>query len=446
MKIYILGICGTFMAGIALIAREKGYQVSGSDANVYPPMSTQLEQMGITLYEGYTADQLDLDADVFIVGNAISRGNEQIEAILDKNLKYMSAPQWLYENVLRDRWVLAVAGTHGKTTTSSMLTWILQDNNLNPGYLIGGIPSNFGQSARLGDAPFFVIEADEYDTAFFDKRSKFVHYHPRTLVLNNLEFDHADIFDDLAAIQKQFHHLVRTVPATGLIIHNHTESNLDEVLQQGCWSETMGFGHDNKADYYVDNMQLHDQVSDECFTLDMAQSGLYNQLNALAAILAARHVGVPLHHGIRSMAEFKGVKRRQELLATVNGIEVIDDFAHHPTAIQMTIDGFKKASNQRVIVVLELRSNTMSSGVHNKTLPLALDLADNVYIYDNGQLKGDLTGFMSVDKFHVLKQTQAIIEQLVDHCKQGDRIVIMSNGGFEGIHQRLIKALQNKYE
>lgn len=438
MKIYILGICGTFMAGIALIAREKGYEVSGSDANVYPPMSTQLEQAGITLYEGYTEENLDLTADVFIVGNAISRGNEQIEAILNKNLHYISAPQWLYEHVLKDRWVLAVAGTHGKTTTSSMLAWILQDNNLEPGFLIGGIPSNFDQSARLGNAPFFVIEADEYDTAFFDKRSKFVHYHPRTAILNNLEFDHADIFDDLEAIKKQFHHLVRIIPQTGLVLHNKDITNLDDVLDKGCWSDTMSFGSHDNANFEINNGQIIDHVENKTYEVSLQQSGTYNQLNALSAILAARHAGVPIEHGIRSMASFDGVKRRQELLATVNGIQVIDDFAHHPTAIKMTLDGFKKESINNVIVVLELRSNTMSSGVHDATLPYAFDDADSVYIFDNGHINADF----SADKFHVINQTQAIIDSLVTSSKTGDRIVIMSNGGFEGIHQRLIQALK----
>ncbi len=439
MKIYILGICGTFMAGIALLAREKGYQVSGSDANVYPPMSAQLEAAGITLYEGYTANNLDLNADIFIVGNAISRGNEQIEYILDKNLKYISAPQWLYEHVLQDRWVLAVAGTHGKTTTSSMLAWILQDNDLNPGYLIGGIPSNFEQSARLGDAPFFVIEADEYDTAFFDKRSKFVHYHPRTAVLNNLEFDHADIFDDLNAIKKQFHHLVRIIPQTGLVLHNKDITNLDDVLHQGCWSETMSFGSNDHADFEISQGQIIDHVENKTYELTLQQSGTYNQLNALSAILATRHAGVPIAHGIRSMATFKGVKRRQELLATINDIQIIDDFAHHPTAIQMTLAGFKKDTSQRCIVVLELRSNTMSSGVHDATLPNVFNDADEVYIFDNGHLNADF----SAEKFHVLASTQAIIDTLTQTSMAGDRIIIMSNGGFEGIHQRLIKALKD---
>lgn len=440
MNIYILGICGTFMAGIALLAREKGYQVSGSDANVYPPMSTQLEQAGITLYEGYSAENLDLDADIFIVGNAISRGNEQIELILEKNLNYISAPQWLYEHVLKDCWVLAVAGTHGKTTTSSMLAWILEDNDLNPGYLIGGIPSNFDQSARLGNAPFFVIEADEYDTAFFDKRSKFVHYHPRTAILNNLEFDHADIFENLDAIKKQFHHFVRIIPQTGLILHNKDISNLDDVLAKGCWSETMSFGSNQQADFEINDGQIIDHSENKTYQLLLQQSGTYNQLNALSAILAARHAGVPLAHGIRSMQSFKGVKRRQELLATVNNVQIIDDFAHHPTAIEMTLAGLKKESSNRVVVVLELRSNTMSSGIHDATLPTVFDDADVVYIFDHGHIKADF----SAEKFHVLNKTQAIIDALVQLNQSGDRIIIMSNGGFEGIHQRLIKALEGK--
>lgn len=440
MNIYILGICGTFMAGIALLAREKGYQVSGSDANVYPPMSTQLKDAGITLYEGYTRENLDLNSDVFIVGNAISRGNEQIETILDKNLNYMSGPQWLYEHLLKDCWVLAVAGTHGKTTTSSMLAWILQDNDLNPGFLIGGIPNNFNRSARLGDAPFFVIEADEYDTAFFDKRAKFVHYHPRTVILNNLEFDHADIFENLEAIKKQFHHLLRMIPQTGLVLHNKDISNLDDVLAKGCWSETISFASDHLADFEINEGRISDHVKNKTYALSLQQSGVYNQLNALSAILAARHAGVPLAHGIRSMANFKGVKRRQEVIACINNVQIIDDFAHHPTAIQMTLSGLKKASNQRVIGVLELRSNSMRSGVHDAALATVFDDADVVFIFDNGHLSADF----SAEKFHVLNQTQAIIDALVALNRSGDRIIIMSNGGFEGIHQRLINALENK--
>lgn len=440
MKLYILGICGTFMAGIALIAREKGYQVSGSDANVYPPMSTQLQKAGITLYEGYTAENLDLDADIFIVGNAISRGNEQIEYILNNNLNYISAPQWLYEHVLKDRWVLAVAGTHGKTTTSSMLAWILQDCGLNPGYLIGGIPKNFKQSAKKGTDPFFVIEADEYDTAFFDKRSKFVHYHPRTLILNNLEFDHADIFENLAAIQKQFHHLVRIIPQNGLIISNQDDENIKQVLEMGCWSDTLGFGHDSDTDFTINDGIINNQ-----WPLTLQQTGMYNQSNALAAILAARHAGVPLHEAIQSMSQFSGVKRRQELLATVNNIQVIDDFAHHPTAIQLTIDGFKKLSDARLIVILELRSNTMSSGVHDAVLPDALAEADQAYIFAPEHSQANFDVFKPNEHFHVLHSTAAIIESVINFSKPDDRIVIMSNGGFDGIHQRLIQQLKLHY-
>lgn len=440
MKIFILGVCGTFMAGIALIAREKGFQVSGSDANVYPPMSTQLEEAGITLYEGYNIGSLDLDADVFIVGNAISRGNEQIEYILNNNLNYISAPQWLYENVLKNRWVLAVAGTHGKTTTSSMLAWILQDCGLNPGYLIGGIPKNFKQSAKKGTDPFFVIEADEYDTAFFDKRSKFVHYHPRTLVLNNLEFDHADIFENLAAIQKQFHHLVRIVPQNGLIIHNQDDDNLSEVLQMGCWSDTLSFAHNKTADFSINQNIINNK-----YALTLQQTARYNQSNALAAVLAARHAGVPLQEAIHSLKHFSGVKRRQEVLATVNNIQIIDDFAHHPTAIQLTIEAFKKQSDARLIVILELRSNTMSSGVHDAVLPDALANADQVYIFAAKNSHANFDVFKQNNNFHVLHSTQAIIEAVTQASHPKDRIAIMSNGGFDGIHQRLIQNLQQHY-
>ena len=448
MKIYILGICGTFMAGLAMIAREKGYEVSGSDANVYPPMSTQLEQAGITIYQGYKPEHVDESADLFIVGNAISRGNPQIEFILDKNLPYISGAQWLDEHIMRDRWVLAVAGTHGKTTTSTMLAWILEYAGLNPGFLIGGLTQNFNSSARLGSAPFFVIEADEYDTAFFDKRSKFVHYHARTLVLNNLEFDHADIFDDLDAIKKQFHHLLRIIPPSGLVIHNQQDQNLNDVLSMGCWSETKSFGIES-ADFELDpdSLVVSDNKAGQLFEHQpLTQMGLFNQLNACAALIAAQHAGVPVAMGLEAMKEFKGVKRRQEVIAQIDGVTIIDDFAHHPTAIKMTLQALRQHTTGRLIAVFEPRSNTMKMGIHEHTLSQSFEDADEVLIYDNAQLKWDIQLLHSAKPsgLHILDDIDDIIQLLIKKSTSGDQIVIMSNGGFEGLHQKLIQALKNR--
>ncbi len=445
MKIYILGICGTFMAGIAMLARERGYEVMGSDANVYPPMSTQLQDAGIELREGYTCENLDLEADLFVIGNAISRGNEQIEFILNENLPYISGPQWLYEHLLKDRWVLAVAGTHGKTTTSGMLAWILEYAGLNPGFLIGGLTQNFNRSARLGAAPFFVIEADEYDTAFFDKRSKFVHYHPRTLVLNNLEFDHADIFENLDAIKKQFHHLVRIVPANGLIIHNHQDSQLDEVLAIGCWSETQSFGV-KSADLTVDvdSGQLTDQRDHKHYVEGTHQTGLFNQLNASAALLAAQHAGVPLKIGLEALAEFKGVKRRQEVIAKINDITIVDDFAHHPTAIRQTLAALKPLRKGRLIAVFEPRSNTMKMGVHADSLADAFHSADVVVLYDNQSLQWNMQAIADLqsERFIIKGNIDEIVLYLAQMAQADDQIIILSNGSFDGLHQKLIEALQ----
>ncbi|MDH5183563.1 MAG: UDP-N-acetylmuramate:L-alanyl-gamma-D-glutamyl-meso-diaminopimelate ligase, partial [Gammaproteobacteria bacterium] len=374
MHIHILGICGTFMGGIALLAREMGHEVSGSDANVYPPMSTQLEEQGIRLMEGYDPSHLDPEPDMVVIGNAMSRGNPVVEYVLNRGLPYTSGPQWLAEHVLQGRWVLAVAGTHGKTTTASMLAWILEYAQLKPGFLIGGIPQNFGLSARAGEMPFFVVEADEYDTAFFDKRSKFVHYRPRTLVINNLEFDHADIFADLAAIQRQFHHLVRTIPAEGLIIHPQSETNVDEVLAQGCWTPLESF--DLAAGNWQANKLSSDGSRFEVWLegkvlgeVDWALMGDHNVNNCIAAIAAARHAGVPVEHAINAMAEFENVKRRMEVRGEVNGVTVYDDFAHHPTAISTTLDGLRqRVGEQRIIALLEPRSNTMRMGVHKQEL------------------------------------------------------------------------------
>ena len=411
-------------------------------------MSTQLQQAGIELHEGYDADSLPDDIDMYIVGNAISRGNLQFEAILNRNLPYRSAPQWLYEQVLYNRWVLAVAGTHGKTTTSAMLAWILEYAGLNPGFLIGGMTQNFEQSARLGNSPFFVIEADEYDTALFDKRSKFVHYHPRTLLLNNLEFDHADIFSDLADIQRQFHHLVRMMPGNGLIIHNSDSVPLNQVLDMGCWSETLAFSEEKSSAAFslTDNNRLTDNEHARSYELKLRLEGSFNALNATAAILAARHAGVSIETSIEALQQFNGVKRRQEVIAEINGVRIIDDFAHHPTAIEVTLNALREQTRGRLYAVLDIRSNTMKLGIHADRLQQALSSADVVLLCENENLKWDI---------HEIKCTAAtiiiikpnidrIVDQLVLDCQAGDSIVIMSNGGFDNIHQRLIKVLQSR--
>ena len=433
------------MAGLAQLARESGYVVAGSDANVYPPMSTQLEHIGIELDNGYDANALPEDCDIYIVGNAISRGNPQFEKILELGLRYTSGPQWLYEAILCKRWVLAVAGTHGKTTASSMLAWILEDAGLDPGYLIGGISQNFAQSARLGSDPFFVIEADEYDSALFDKRSKFIHYHPRTLILNNLEFDHADIFDDLDAIKRQFHHLVRTLPASALIVVRQNDDALREVLQMGCWSEQLGFSEsDSTADFFLDARNvLHHDGSD--YPLQMAQKGQFNALNATAAIAAARHAGVTIEIAIDAMSRFAGVKRRQEVIAEINGVRIIDDFAHHPTAIALTLESLKNNDGGRLIAVLDIRSNTMKMGIHGDQLGRSFAAADLVLLCENTDLQWDLAKMAETAStiVEVKNDTQQIIDHLLHTCRHGDQIVIMSNGGFDNIHQRLIQALQD---
>jgi len=451
MHIHILGICGTFMGGIALIAKTAGHTVSGSDANVYPPMSTQLFDAGIQLMSGYKAENLDADPDMIVVGNAMSRGNTEVEEMLNKGLAYTSGPQWLYEHVLKDRWVLAVAGTHGKTTTSSMLAWILEDAKLSPGFLIGGVPENFGESARLGDSPFFVVEADEYDTAFFDKRSKFVHYKPRTLVMNNLEFDHADIFDDLSQIQRQFHHLVRTVPGNGLIIKPSNEANLDEVIEQGCWTKTETFGdngywqaHEIKPDCSEFDVLVNDDVEGR---VHWPLTGRHNMMNAIAALAAARHAGVPVKVGIEGLNSFKNVKRRMELKGEVNGVQVFDDFAHHPTAIETTLDGLRASvGERRILAVLEPRSNTMRLGIHAQSLPASLALADKTWVFSPEALDWDANAVFSSmgDKVSITKTTDSIVNDLISEAKSGDTILVMSNGGFENVHQRILDGLNGK--
>ncbi len=450
MKIHILGICGTFMGGLALLARESGVEVEGSDANVYPPMSTQLEAQGIGLKQGYRAGHLDPAPDQVVVGNAMSRGNEAVEHMLDRGLRYTSGPQWLCEHILQDRWVLAVAGTHGKTTTASMLAWILEYAGLNPGFLIGGVPNNFGLSARLGDSPFFVIEADEYDTAFFDKRSKFVHYRPRTLILNNLEYDHADIFPDLASIQRQFHHLLRIVPGNGLLLVNANEANLSEVIDMGCWTplETVSAGN------FPAQWQVRPIVADGSHfevLLDgrsqgevcWSQLGEHNMHNALSAIAAARHAGVPVAQSVDALCRFTGVKRRMEIRGKVNGVTVYDDFAHHPTAIASTLEGLKRQGNGRVLIVLEPRSNTMRLGVHRDELARSLRQADAVWLFQPDDLSWDLHDISAgmIVPALISDQLDELVESIVAEARSGDRLVVMSNGGFGGIHEKLLAAL-----
>ncbi len=449
MHIHILGICGTFMGGVALLAKAAGHTVSGSDQNVYPPMSTQLQQQGIVLSEGYDPAHITDEVDQVVIGNAMSRGNPVVEYVLNKNIPYTSGPQWLSENVLSNRWVLAVAGTHGKTTTSSMLAWILEYAGLKPGFLIGGVPENFGLSARFGEYPFFVVEADEYDTAFFDKRSKFVHYQPRTCVLNNLEFDHADIFDDLAAIQKQFHHLVRTVPGEGKIIMNGAETHLDEVIAMGCWTPVERFsiaGDDwSMRNIAQDGSQFDVYVDEEkAGTVSWKLNGNHNRMNALAAIAAARHAGVPAKDACDALAEFKGIKRRMELIGEVNGIRVFDDFAHHPTAITETLIAAKEiAGDRRIIAILEPRSNTMRMGVHKQELMGSLQGADQIYLFEPENLGWDLRDMAkhSATPASVFDDTAELIQAVCTQAQSGDHILVMSNGGFEALHSRLLQKL-----
>ncbi len=452
MHLHILGICGTFMGGIALLARAKGHKVTGSDQNVYPPMSTQLERAGIELMSGYDASHLQPAPDIVVVGNAMSRGNPAVEYMLDAGLPYTSGPQWLAEHILQDRWVLAVAGTHGKTSTAALLAWILEDAGLNPGFLIGGVPENFGVSARLGDAPFFVVEADEYDTAFFDKRSKFIHYHPRTLIMNNLEFDHADIFEDLEQIQKQFHFLVRTVPASGLIITPLLDGNLHDVLDMGCWTGLEHFDVDSQAQWHAELLKadgsifrlVADGVVQGEVNWDLI--GRHNVSNALAAIAAARHAGVPVNVAIDALGRFVNVKRRLELRGQENGITVYDDFAHHPTAIKTTLQGLRdKVGKQgRILAILEPRSNTMKMGFHASELPESLADADMVFIYATDDIQWDVPAVFKGlrEKAKVFTSTDDIVDAVYSFSQPGDHVLVMSNGGFENIHQRLLDRLK----
>ncbi|CAG9176773.1 UDP-N-acetylmuramate:L-alanyl-gamma-D-glutamyl-meso-diaminopimelate ligase [Cupriavidus respiraculi] len=456
MHIHILGICGTFMGGLAVLAKQAGHRVTGCDANVYPPMSTQLEAQGIELIEGFDPAQLALEPDLFVIGNVVSRGNALMEAILDRNLPYVSGPQWLGEHVLRGKWVLAVAGTHGKTTTTSMLAWILEDAGYNPGFLVGGVPQNFGLSARVTDSDFFVIEADEYDTAFFDKRSKFVHYRPRTAILNNLEYDHADIFPDLAAIETQFHHLVRTVPGQGRLIVNGVEESLARVLERGCWSEVEQFGAgdwresdagDTGGDPGLDRFDVwfDGKVQGQ---VRWSLQGTHNRMNALAAIAAARHVGVPPAQAIESLSRFANVKRRMEVRGVVNDITVYDDFAHHPTAIQTTLEGLRRrVGPARILAVLEPRSNTMKLGVMKTQLPASLALADQVFGYGAASGKDalgwDLAEALAPlgERAAAFDQLDALVQAVRAAARPGDHVLVMSNGGFGGVHGKLLDAL-----
>jgi len=459
LKIHILGICGTFMGGIAVLAKQAGHEVSGCDANVYPPMSAQLEEQGIRLCEGFYAADIPDDVDEVVIGNAMSRGNEAVEYVLNKNIAYSSGPEWLSKHVLNKRWVLAVAGTHGKTTTSSMLAWMLQYAGLNPGFLIGGIPANFGLSARIGDDPFFVVEADEYDTAFFDKRSKFVHYHPRTAVLNNLEFDHADIFENLDAIKKQFHHFVRTIPGDGLIVKNGEDKNIGDVLEMGCWSQIAAIHKTHDINHSDDDWSIGQTSSDGKYfevlldgkmvaSVNWDLHGSHNRMNALAAIAAAQHAGVPVELSCEALKEFKGIKRRLEVRGVVNEITVYDDFAHHPTAIEETLTAMKEVQGKgKVFAVLEPRSNTMRMGVHKDSLSNSWQQADEVCLYQPQGLDWNLADVVAQSKTpaNIFDSTDKIIKHLLDAAGAGDHILIMSNGGFEAIHQRLIDAIIDKY-
>ena len=449
MHIHILGICGTFMGSLAQLARALGHEVTGSDQHVYPPMSDQLAQAGIEVREGYDPAHLEPAPDLVVIGNAMSRGNPAVEQVLEKGLPYTSGPQWLAEHVLQGRWVLAVSGTHGKTTTASLLAWILEHNGLSPGYLIGGVPGNFGVSARLGETPFFVVEADEYDTAFFDKRSKFVHYRPRTLVMNNLEFDHADIFADLAAIETQFHHLVRTVPGQGRIILPTGETALERVLERGCWSEVERFGDGSEIQVtrHSDDASSFSVVEAgrEPARVDWNMTGEHNLRNAVAAMLAARHVGVTLADGAAALNAFSGVKRRMELVGEVDGVQVFDDFAHHPTAIALTLEGLRKrvGPQARIIAVIEPRSNTMRMGRHREQLAASTAAASEVVWYQPPGMDWSLAPVAEAGPVpaRVASDLEALITELAD-TRGPAHIVIMSNGGFGGIHRRLVSALQ----
>lgn len=452
MHIHILGICGTFMGSLAQLAKGLGHQVSGSDASVYPPMSNQLEKAGIDLAEGYDdhAQFLPLP-DLVIVGNVLSRGNPAVEYVLNNNLPYTSGPQWLYDFVLKDKWVIAVAGTHGKTTTSSMLAWILDYAGMTPGFLIGGVPNNFNVSARLGDAPFFIVEADEYDTAFFDKRSKFLHYRPRTAIFNNLEFDHADIFDDLGAIQTQFHHFIRTVPAQGLVIAPSNDSNIQAVIDRGCWSELQSLGRSGDWDTLLNSSDGSDfsvtHQGNIQGVVRWQQIGAHNVANGLAAIAAANHAGVKPQIACEALSQFLGVKRRMEKIAEINGVSIYDDFAHHPTAIFSTLEGARnKVGNEKIVAVIEPRSNTMKMGIHKDELAEATRLADQTLWYEPEDMNWSLADIVSGNSAlpDVFDDINQLVQKTLDGISGSTHIVVMSNGGFQGFHSKLVDALEKR--
>ncbi|MEM9334923.1 MAG: UDP-N-acetylmuramate:L-alanyl-gamma-D-glutamyl-meso-diaminopimelate ligase [Pseudomonadota bacterium] len=451
MHVHILGICGTFMGGIAALAKAAGHHVTGSDTNVYPPMSTQLRELGIDIHEGFDAGQLSPAPDVVVVGNVMSRGVPVVEALLDADLPYQSGPQWLADHVLRGQHVLAVAGTHGKTTTASLLAWILEDAGLAPGFLIGGIPANFGVSARFGDGKVFVVEADEYDTAFFDKRAKFVHYRPTTLVLNNLEFDHADIYADLDAIQWQFHQLLRTVPGSGRVLVNGADDKLAALLEAGCWTPTETFGLTESCSWrgeFLDaterRLRIHRGKGEPAETR-WKLGGRHNLENAVAAVAAACHAGVRFHKAVDALGRFDGIRRRMERTATVGDIAIYDDFAHHPTAIRRTLAGFRRRfPDRRLLVAMEPRSNTMKMGVHNATLADSLEQADAVWVYRDAEMSGSLDEALEPlgDRLRSFADYDLLVSDLSKAAKSGDSIVFMSNGGFGGARQTLTSLLQ----
>ena len=456
MHIHILGICGTFMGGIAALARASGHRVTGSDQNVYPPMSEQLAALGIELIQGYDPQQLQLHPDVVVIGNVMSRGNPLIEAVLDSAIPYTSGPQWLAQHVLASRWVLAVAGTHGKTTTSSMLAWILEYAGLEPGFLIGGVPGNFNATARLGKGVHFVVEADEYDTAFFDKRAKFVHYRPRTAVLNNLEHDHADIYPDVSAIQWQFHQLLRMVPRHGLVVSNGADANLEEVIRQGCWTPLERFSatRTDRSEWSAeiapdsDYSRFHILHQGQRWgEVEWSMLGRHNMENALAACAAASNAGVAPQVATEALRDFRGVRRRMEVRGVVNGVTVYDDFAHHPTAVASTLDGLRrKIGSARLIAVLEPRSNTMKLGSHRDAIAQSLQTADKTWLYQPPEVQWDVAGAVAAlgDKAQISPSIDALVNSLVREARPGDHVLIMSNGGFGGIHARLLDALRSR--
>ena len=447
MHIHILGICGTFMGGIAAIAKSLGHKVTGSDQNVYPPMSTQLEELGIELTQGYAVSQLEPKPDMVVIGNAMSRGNPCVEYVLDKGLPYTSGPEWLKHNLLQDSWVLAVAGTHGKTTTASMLAWVLEYAGLKPGFLIGGIVQNFGVSAKVGETPFFVIEADEYDTAFFDKRAKFIHYKPHVLVINNIEFDHADIYENLNSIQTQFHHLVRTIPKGGSIIYPDFDSNIEETLERGCWSKKITYGNNLLSMWKIEALEedfsmFQIQNDKEFYKIKWNLIGEHNAQNAISAIIACFELGVKIEDSCRALSLFQGVTRRLDLIYQTNDLSIYDDFAHHPTAIKKTLEGLRSSfSDSRIIALIEMRSNTMKSGLHDEELNEACKLADLLFWKSEDQEQEKKLIKMNPKKSNRITNEKKFIENFIKQLKPNDIVVLMSNGNFLSLGDKLIERL-----